>query len=144
MMTEGSGGEKSRRDRFLFGLVALSCLLLLGTRLMTVTHNMELHPDEHVFFQAADSLMRFLRGTGEAFEEVKEYPEGAIVLQMPFHLAGDLLRRWTGIDLSMRLCSRLASVFYFTVGAALGIVIEYRFFAKNKRAAAAYAAICCC
>lgn len=133
--------RKRRRDRFLFLLLLTTILLLLVTRLITVTHNMELHPDEHVFYQAADSLMRFIMGTAETFEEVKEYPEGAIVLQMPFHIAGELLRRWTDMDLSMRLCSRLASVFYFTLGAALGIVIEYRFFGKNRRAAAAYSAL---
>ena len=141
-MNRETVGKNSQRDCFLLLLLLISCLLLFTTRLMTVTHNMELHPDEHVFFKAADSLMRYLSGTAETFEEVKEYPEGAIVLQMPFHFAAELLRRWTGVDLPLRLRSRLASVFYFTFGAALGIIIEYRFFGKNKRSAAAYSAIC--
>ena len=134
-------GKRSRLDPFLLWLLLLTIILILGTRLITVTHNMELHPDEHVFFMAADSLTHFIEGTEDTFAEVKEYPEGAIVLQLPFHFAAAPLRHFTSIDLSMRLCSRLASIFYFTLGAALGLVIEYNYFGKSKLSAIAYSAV---
>lgn len=141
MMITKTIERKKPHDHSLFCMLLISIFLLLATRLITVRHNMNLHPDEPVFYRAADSLMHFMEGTGDSFEEVKEYPEGAIVLQMPFHIAADILRCFTSIDLSMRLCSRLASVFYFTLGAVLGIIIEYRFLGKNKRSTIAYSAI---
>ena len=133
-------GRKHRHDLFLRGFILISMMMILGTRLITITHNMQLHPDEHVFFRAADSLTHFLGGT-EEFIEVKEYPEGAIVLQLPFHAVAAIIRHFSHIDISLRLCSRLASVFYFTLGGALGIIIEYKFFGKNRLSAIAYSVI---
>jgi len=122
-------------------VIILITILLLLSRIITIRHNMELHPDEHVFYKASDSLMRFITGVADVYTEVKEYPEGAIVLQLPFHMAAALLRHCIGIDLSMRLCGRIASVFYFFLGSIVGIKMAYRYFGKNMKSVISYAAI---
>ena len=94
-------------------IISLAILLILFTRLITVGHNINLHPDEHVFYKAADSLMRYLTASADTYTEVKEYPEGAIVLQLPFHIVAAVVYNLYGKTLSMQLCGRVASIFYF-------------------------------
>ena len=110
--------EKSRK-RFI-GIVVIMVFMIALTRGLTISHNMELHSDEHVFFTAAQSLKGYISGSSPVYEEVKEYPEGAIVLQVPFHILTAIINRLAGADISPRLSGRIAAVFYFTVGAVLG------------------------
>ena len=112
-------------------IVLVTVLLILLTRGLTISHNMELHPDEHVFFNAAQSLKGYLSGSSPIYEEVKTYPEGAIVYQLPFHILTALLNRIFDAGISPQLSGRIAAVFYFTVGAVLGLVLIYRFFSKK-------------
>lgn len=112
-------------------IVLVTVLLILLTRGLTISHNMELHPDEHVFFNAAQSLKGYLSGSSPIYEEVKTYPEGAIVYQLPFHILTAILNRIFDAGISPQLSGRIAAVFYFTVGAVLGLVLIYRFFSKK-------------
>lgn len=131
--------EKSRKQAV--GIVLIMVFMIVLTRGLTVTHNMELHGDEHVFFTAAQSLKGYISGSSPVYEEVKEYPEGAIVLQLPFHILTAIINRLTAANISPRLSGRIAAVFYFTVGAVLGCVVFHRFFSKKPFPLAVYAAV---
>lgn len=112
-------------------IVLVTVLLILLTRGLTISHNMELHCDEQVFYNAAQSLKGYLFGSSPFYEEVKEYPEGAIVYQLPFHVLTTIINRVFDAGISPQLSGRIASVFYFTAGAVLGLVLIYRFFSKK-------------
>lgn len=112
-------------------IVLVTVLLILLTRGLTISHNMELHCDEHVFFEAAQGLKGYLFGSAPFYEEVKEYPEGAIVYQLPIHVLTAIINRIFDAGISPRLSGRIAAVFYFTLGAVLGLVLIYRFFSKK-------------
>lgn len=131
--------EKSRKQ--FIGIVLIMVFMIALTRGLTISHNMELHADERVFFTAAQSLKGYISGSSPVYEEVKEYPEGAIVLQVPFHILTAIISRLAGADISPRLSGRIAAVFYFTVGAVLGCVIIYRFFGYKKLPIAIYGLI---
>ena len=130
--------EKSGKQ--FIGIVLIMVFMIALTRGLTISHNMELHGDEHVFFTAAQSLKGYISGSSPVYEEVKEYPEGAIVLQVPFHILTAIINRLAGADISPRLSGRIAAVFYFTVGAVLGCVVFRRFFSKKSLPLAVYAA----
>ena len=130
--------DKSRKQSIYIVLIMVFMIAL--TRGLTISHNMELHSDEHVFFTAAQSLKGYISGSSPIYEEVKEYPEGAIVLQVPFHILTAIINRLAGADISPRLSGRIAAVFYFTVGAVLGCVVFRRFFSKKPLPLAVYAA----
>ena len=106
-------------------LAAAMILLLLLTRGLTLCHNRELHPDEHVFYLAADSLADRLLGQSASFDEVKPYPEGAIVLQTPFHLLASLAGDAAP---DSQVVGRIAAVVYFTLGAVLLLSVFRRYF----------------
>ena len=122
-------------------IILITVFLVALTRSLTISHNMELHSDEHVFFTAAQSLKGYLSGSSPVYEEVKEYPEGAIVFQLPFHILTAVINRLFSAGISPRLSGRIADVFYFTVGVALGGVIIYRFFSKKPVYTALYGLI---
>ena len=106
-------------------IAVVMVLLILLTRGMTLTHNRELHPDEHVFHLAADSLSDRLLGRSPTFQEVKSYPEGAIVLQVPFHMLASLAGEKAP---DSQMVGRIASVIYFTLGALLLLRLFRRYF----------------
>lgn len=112
-------------------IVLVTVLLIFLTRGLTISHNMELHPDEHVFYNAAQSLKGYLSGSSPVYEEEKEYPEGAIVFQLPIHIATAIINRVFNAGISPQLSGRIAAVFYFTLGAVLGLFLIYRYFSKN-------------
>lgn len=122
--------EKSKKQ--FIGIVFIMVFLIVLTRWLTISHNMELHPDEHVFYNAAQSLKGYISGSSMVYEEEKEYPEGAIVLQVPFHILTAIINRLTAADISPQLSGRIAAVFYFTMGAVLGCIIIYRFLSQKK------------
>lgn len=131
--------EKSRKQ--FIGIVLIMVFMIALTRGLTISHNMELHPDEHVFYNAAQSLKGYISGSSPVYEEEKEYPEGAIVLQVPFHILTAIINHLAGTDISPQLSGRIAAVFYFTVGSLLGSVVLYRYFTKNIASLALYGAI---
>ena len=130
---------KSKRQAA--AIILITVFLVALTRGLTISHNMELHSDEHVFFTAAQSLKGYLSGSSPVYEEVKEYPEGAIVFQLPFHILTAVINRLCSAGISPRLSGRIADVFYFTIGVALGGVIIYRFFSKKPVYTALYGLI---
>ena len=112
-----------RSKRQAVAIILITVFLVALTRGLTISHNMELHSDEHVFFTAAQSLKGYLSGSSPVYEEVKEYPEGAIVFQLPFHILTAVINRLCSAGISPRLSGRIADVFYFTIGVALGGVM---------------------
>lgn len=131
-----------KNERTRFGLLVLGLLLLICvSRALTLTHEMEHHPDESVFFTSSVSLKEHLLNPDVPFTEVKEYPEGAYVFQMPFHLLSDGVARLTGRAQSARLWGRIASVFYFAAGCVPGCAVLRRFWHCRLRGILVYALI---
>lgn len=112
-------------------VVAVMIFMIIFTRAITISHNMELHPDEHVFYNAAQSLKNCIFDSTQVFEEEKEYPEGAFVLQLPFHILSSIIYRLSGISVSPQLSGRIAAVFYFTAGAVIGCAILYKYLSQK-------------
>lgn len=131
--------EKSRKQ--FIGIVLIMVFMIALTRGLTISHNMELHPDEHVFYNAAQSLKGYIFGSSPIYEEEKEYPEGAIVLQLPFHILTAIINRLAGTNISPQLSGRIAAVFYFAIGAVLGCIIIYRFLSQKRLYIAIYSLI---
>lgn len=117
--------------RKISAIIVFITFTVLLTRGFTVSHNMYLHCDEHVFFEAAQSLKGYIFGSSPFYEEVKEYPEGAIVLQLPFHVITAIINRLASANISPRLSGRIAAVFYFTCAVILGCIVLHRFFSKR-------------
>ncbi len=116
--------------------VVTTVALIALTRALTLTHNMTLHPDEYVYYYSTKNMVNFLQGERSDYAPIKDYPEGAFVFQMPFQL---LFRLFSMKDeLSLRLSGRVASVFYFSVGAVLGFAALSRLFGKSLRASMIY------
>ena len=117
--------RNEKTARAVFWITLCMVLLVFLTRWAALGHNRELHPDEHVIYLAADSLKDRILGRAPSFEEVKQYPEGSIVLQTPFHLAAAL----AGDNApDPQVVGRMASVVFFTLGAVLWMAILRRHF----------------
>ena len=132
----------SRKNWFLITAMVLTVLIILITRGLSLTYNMDLHPDENKFFDAATSLLEsWLYGT--EYVEEKPYPEGAYLFHLPFQglrmLTASLLQ-W---ELSPRFWGRVASVFYFTLAVLMGMDLLNRFLGGNKLAVGLYALSMC-
>lgn len=108
------------------------------TRGIGLTYNMSIHPDEKVFYSAADSLANYITGGAEEFVEVKEYPEGAYIFQMPFQLLRKGLEIVTGCEQNAVIWGRVSSVFYFIIAVILGIMILKQFFGNSILSMAVY------
>lgn len=80
-------------------IVIATLLLIFLTRGLIITHNIELHCDEKVFFTAAQSLKGYISGSSPVYEEVKEYPEGAIVYYLPFHILTAVINRVFNVNI---------------------------------------------
>lgn len=122
------------KKRTLLFIILLMTVLIALTRAVSLEHGLAYHPDEHVFFESAASLKDHLLDASVPFEESKEYPEGAYVLQAPFHVLGE----WLNLG-SAAVWGRVASVFYFALGCVIGCLTLYRFFGQKKEMALAYA-----
>jgi hypothetical protein len=136
------GGKEveNSKKKTQFIVMAMVVLIVL-TRALTISHNMELHADEYVFYTAAQSLKGYLSGSSPIYEEVKEYPEGAIVMQLPFHIMTAVINRLFNCSITPRLSGRIAAVFYFTAGAVLGCLVLNRFFTQKRLHLALYGII---
>ena len=100
---------------------AVLVLLILFTRMISLTYQIDIHPDEYKFAKATDSLMNAILEPGASFTEEKEYPEGAYYFHLPFHFAGLLLEKLMGLEYDMAVCGRVSSVFYFCLAVLLGM-----------------------
>lgn len=112
-------------------IVIATLLLIFLTRGLIITHNIELHCDEKVFFTAAQSLKGYISGSSPVYEEVKEYPEGAIVYYLPFHILTAVINRVFNVNIDPQITGRIAAIVYFSAGAVLGFIILRRFLAKK-------------
>ena len=113
--------EQTRVSKRFFILAALSLAILIAvTRGISLTHNMYGHPDEHVFYTSSELLMLDLLGE-DTYEPVKAYPEGTYVFRLPFQLAARAVQLGANYDVSVAIWGRIASVFYYTLGALLGL-----------------------
>lgn len=112
--------------------IILFVLLIFFTRLVSLEHGMFLHSDEYVFYNAAASLKDYVLGNSPVYSEIKEYPEGAIVMYLPFHIAAAAFSRLTGLEpVDIQLLDRIASVIYFTLGSVCAALIVHKFFSKK-------------
>ncbi len=121
---------------------AVAAGLLLGillTRALTLMHGAELHPDEWVFYDTVNAVLN-----GDfSFQNIKPYPNGAFVLQLPFHALG---RVWNSLfgavrEIGLQGIGRFASVAYFALGSLLGLGLVWRVTNQNSKASICYALI---
>ena len=132
--------KKTENKSTAIGIALLMILLIAMSRGITLTHNMELHPDENVFVRAAVSLKDKIMGLEEAYVEAKEYPEGAYIFQLPFHIAAQMIKQIGGRPVSGFVIGRIASMTYFSVAAALGLFLLYRYIDRRYATLLVYAA----
>lgn len=120
--------------RCLIRIVLVTLALILLTRAVTLTYNRKLHPDEHVFYHTVTNLVTSILEPGTPFVENKEYPEGTYYFQLPFQLAGQIVRNLLGIEgiIGAQHIGRLASVFYFAVSVLLGMWLLWKYLGKSK------------
>lgn len=115
-------------------------VLLLVSRVLGLMHGAELHPDERVFYTTVNSALE-----GElSFQTVKPYPNGAYVLQLPFHVAAKLYNSLLGGvfgAIGLQAAGRLAAVAYTVAGCVLGAAVCWRISGKSRMATGLYAAI---
>lgn len=133
-MTDNRGTNK---EKF---YIVIMLMLIVVTRLLCLMHGAKMHPDEGVFEYAASSMADCVLDLSKEYEEFKEYPEGAYVFQAPFYLFGKLLNN-VGLNIPERAFGRVSSVFYFSLGAAIGAILLFRFLKAQKVHFAVYAAI---
>ena len=119
--------KKAENRKAAIGLVLMMILLIAVSRGITLTHNMELHPDENVFVRAAVSLKDKIMGLEDVYVEAKEYPEGAYIFQLPFHIAAQIIKQMGGRPISGFVIGRIASVTYFSLASVLGFFLLYRY-----------------
>ena len=131
---------KNRKKQLLL-LLAIFWLAVWGTRLSAMRHEITLQPDEQVFYNAASSVVY----PDYTFRQVRDYPSGAFVFQMPFQFAGrvvSLLSSGGATESDQNLvkkeAGRIASVFYFSMGFLLGAVILWRNFGRRLSAVFLY------
>lgn len=130
--------------RTLICLLVIFLLAIWGTRLLTMGHEIALQPDEQVFFNSAASVVY----DDYTFKQVRDYPNGAFVFQMPFQFAGRVFSQMFTQDAStinrtlvMKESGRIASIFYFSMGFLLGAVILWRNFGRRIQAVLLYCLI---
>ena len=115
-------------------IALITVILILLTRVITLTYNRRLHPDEHVFYASVHSLSESILDPDTPFIENKEYPEGTYFFQLPFQLAGQIFRNLIGIGgtKGIQQIGRLSSVFYFIIAVLLGLRLLWRYLGKNS------------
>ncbi len=136
---------KMRDKRSVLGIVLITIVLILVTRMLTISHNAQLHPDEKVFVFGSSSMANAMLHPGTPFEEWKEYPEGAYLFQAVFQLLGRGGCRIAGIPANehAQLFGRISSVFYFAAAVVLGMRLIKRYLGKTNVSLAIYGAVMC-
>ena len=116
--------------------IGITVTLILLTRILTIAHNMYLHPDEGVFFRSTQRLVNYLLGTSSSYDPVKKYPEGTFIFHAPFQM---LFRLFSMTDRQgIQLSGRAASIFYFSIGVVLGFLLLRRWFGSCLRISVIY------
>ena len=115
-------------------IALITVILILLTRVIPLTYNRQLHPDEHVFYASVHSLSASILDPDTPFVENKEYPEGTYLFQLPFQLAGQIFRNLIGIGgtKGIQQIGRLSSVFYFVIAVLLGLRLLWRYLGKSR------------
>lgn len=131
-----------KRNRHFAAMMILTVLIILITRGLSLTYQMDLHPDENKFFDAASSLLESLL-YGTEYVEEKPYPEGAYLFHLPFQGLRMLTERLLDWQLTPRFWGRVASVFYFTLAVLMGMDLLRRRLGGGKPAVALYALSMC-
>lgn len=121
----------------------LIIVLLIGTRFIGLRFNMEIHPDEDKFYQSVTSLLHSLLDPNVEFKEVKEYPEGAYLFQLPFQALGVAIGHFTGSIQEPQVWGRIASVFYLGLSGILGMAILDRYLGKSRLSAGIFGLTLC-
>ena len=112
---------ESREKRGQFFRAALCLVMVIVvTRGVSLTHNFLNTPDEHVFTFSTETLLDSLL-SGEQYEPYKPYPEGTYVFRLPFQLLARHVALTEDYSVNVRIWGRIASVFYYTLGALLGL-----------------------
>ena len=111
--------------------VLLIVFLNIATKLPGLTYNMSLHPDEGVFYKAASSMADSILVPDAEYKEQKEYPEGAYIFQLPFHIAGKVIEKVFGIDYNAQVCGRISSLAYFVLAVVIGMNILFRYLGQS-------------
>lgn len=132
--------KKAENRSVAIGIVLMMILLIAVSRGITLTHNMELHPDENVFVRAAVSLKDKVMGLEDVYVEAKEYPEGAYIFQLPFHIVAQIIKQIGGRPISGFVTGRIASATYFSVASVLGFFLLYRYIDRRYVSLLVYAA----
>lgn len=127
---------------FTICIVAL-LLLTIVSRAVGLTYNLSIHPDESEFYNGSSSLAESILDPDVPFVEEKEYPEGAYVLQMPFHMLKEFLGSSHWFWRSSQCWGRISSVFYFVLSMIYGIMILTKYMSKSKLAAILYGLTMC-
>ena len=136
------GNQKIQANIFA-AAVLLIAVLIIVTRGVGLTYNMEIHPDENKFYWSTDSLLQSLLDPEVEFKEAKEYPEGAYLFQLPFQALGMGVAALTGGTRDLQLWGRISSVFYFTLAVVIGMLILYRYLGKSKTGAVLFGLTMC-
>ena len=135
-------GKKTAVFHAKISIVLLTTAIIIS-RGLTLTHNMQLHPDERVFVESSVSILKALEQREYSYEGVKPYPEGAFVLQVPFHAIRYIVTAMTGTEQDPYLWGRIAGVFYFVIGWLIGATIVYTWFEKTRLCLLTYGLIMC-
>lgn len=123
--------------------IAALLLFMIVSRAVGLTYNLSIHPDESEFYNGSKSLAQSILDPNVPFEEEKEYPEGAYVLQMPFQIIKELLDSDHWFWRSAQCWSRISSVFYFVLSVVYGVLILTKYMSRSKLAAVLYALTMC-
>ena len=129
--------------RFIFMILSVTVLITMMTRGPALTNNLQLHPDEHVFYLGAGSLLNAILNPGIAFEEHMEYPEGAYYFHALGQFVGKVISKLLGTEHDLQIWGRIASVSYFALGVFLGIRIMIRYLGKSRAAVVLYSLTMC-
>lgn len=132
--------KKSERG-FLAAVAAGTVLLIFLTRWISLVQNMPLHPDEHVFYFGANSLLNAILHPGLEFTQLLEYPEGSYLFYAPFQLVGKVVCAVLGMEQDLQFWGRIGAVCYFTLGVLLGIRIVWKYLGKNRGSVVLYGLI---
>ena len=135
--------EETRKNRCGFIAAALClALVLVLTRGFSLSHNLLGQPDEHVFYTSAEILLEDILG-GERYEPVKPYPEGTYVFRLPFQAMARLLPLSADYGVNVAVWGRIASVFYYTLGALLGLWLVWDPLRGGRQGALIYSLAVC-
>ena len=119
-------------------LTAVLIFLIVFSRMLFLSHEMNNHPDEGVFVHSATSMANVLLGVESEYSEVKPYPQGSYFFYAPFQIIFKLIN----INASTRLANRIGALFYYTIGCITGLRIVQHFFKKDRLSALLYILLC--